>query len=80
MGMGMPVRVDLAIAVAVMAGRDRIEVDAGLLDGGLGLGTIALGIVSRDPSPGFHGTRTPRAPARPALMAPRARYACILRV
>jgi hypothetical protein len=76
----MTVRVDLTVVVAVMTGRDGIKVDAGVLDGRLGLGPITLRVVARDPAPGLHRTGAPRAPARPALTARRARYACMHRV
>ena len=67
----MAVGVDL-VAVAVVAGRGRIEVDAGSLDGRLGLGAVALGVVARE--------RAPRLHRRPAAAVGRSRYASTQRV
>jgi hypothetical protein len=59
---GVEVRVDVIarvdlVAVAVGARRDGIEVDAGRLDGSLGLGTVALGVVAREIAPRPHRAR-----------------------
>ena len=78
--MAVAVGVDLAVAVAVVPGWDRVEVDTGGLDGRLGLGAIALGIVARAPAPGLHGRQAERGPTRSTMAARRARYACINRV
>ncbi len=45
MGMRVPVGMDV-VAVAVMPGRHRIEVDPGRLDGRLGLGSVTLRVVA----------------------------------
>ncbi len=71
--MGVSVRVDIAIVMSVVPGRDGVEVDPGVGDGGFHLGPVALRIVTRQAPPGLH----PDAPAQPRG---RARYACILRV
>ena len=67
----MAVGVDL-VAVAVVSGRGRIEVDAGGLDGRLGLRAVALGVVTRE--------RAPRLHRRPAAAVGRSRYASTQRV
>jgi len=71
MGMLVAVGVDL-VAVPVVTRRGRIEVDAGGLDGRLGLGAVALGIVTRE--------RAPRLHRRPAAAVGRSRYASTQRV
>jgi hypothetical protein len=63
--MGVAVGVDL-LAMAMVAGRQRVEVDAGRLDGRLGLGAIALRVVARERPPGLHPC--------PAATVRRARY------
>jgi hypothetical protein len=67
----MPVGVDV-VPVAVVPRWGRVQVDAGGLDGGLGLGTVALGVVPRE--------RPPRLHRRPAAAAGRSRYASTQRV
>ena len=52
---GVAVGVDLAVAMAVVPGRDRVEVDPGSLDRGLGLGSITLRIVTGKRPQGFTG-------------------------
>jgi hypothetical protein len=68
--MGVAIGVDL-IAVAVMAGRDRVEIEARRLDGRLGLGMLAL-VLLLGRTPGLH----PRSTAS----AGRSRYASTHRV
>jgi hypothetical protein len=56
---GMGVRMDVVarmclVAVPVEAGRGRIEVDAGGLDGGLDLRAITLRVVAGQVAPGLH--------------------------
>lgn len=73
MRMRMAIRMDVAIGVAVVAGRDGIELDPGGLDRRFLLGPITLGIVARLSSPGLHRSV-------PARRRGRARYACMDRV
>jgi len=80
MRMGMTIGVHLAITVPVMTGGNGVEVDTRLLEGGFGFGSVAFRVVAGEPAPWLHWKRTPRPAARPALVAPRARYACIHRV
>ena len=45
--MSVPVGMDGPIVMAMVTGRDRVEVDAGGVDGGLRLGSITFRIVAR---------------------------------
>ena len=54
MRMRMAVGVDLAVAMPVVTWRDGVEIDARLLDGGLHLGAITLGVIAGQCSPGLH--------------------------
>jgi hypothetical protein len=58
-GRGMHVRVDVVarvdlVAVAMCAGRGRVEVEPGLADRRLRLGAVAFRIVARQVAPGLH--------------------------
>ena len=74
MGMGVAIRVD-RVPVAVLARRDRIEVDAGGLDGRLGLRPVTLWVVAGQGAPRLH-----RGTGRDGASAARARYASTHRV
>ena len=76
---GVTVRMDFAISVAVLPERHRVKVDPRVLDGRFGLGAIAFRVVAGKPAPGLQAPSAARRP-RSALGAPRARYACIHRV
>jgi hypothetical protein len=52
--MSVAIRVGVAVGMAVMSGRDRVEVDPRRRDGGLCLGTIALWVITREPAPRLH--------------------------
>ena len=78
--MAVAVGVDLAIGMAVLPGRDGVQVDAGRRDRGFGLGSVTLRIVTGKRTPGLHRVRAERAPPRSPRAAARARYACIHRV
>ena len=54
---GVPVSVDLAVVVAVVARRDGVEVDAGRRDRRLGLCAVALRVVARQRAPRLHRER-----------------------
>jgi hypothetical protein len=61
-GFGMRVRMDVVarvglVAMAVHAGRRRVEIDAGRLDGGFLLGAISLGVVAGQTAPRLHRYR-----------------------
>jgi hypothetical protein len=72
-GMGVSVGMDLPVGpVAMVTGRHRVKVDAGGVDGRLGVGPVALGVVARQGAPGLH--RVPAPGAR------RSRYASTHRV
>ncbi len=73
-GVRVTVRVHL-VAVAVVTGRDRVEVDARLGDGRLGLGAVALRVVAGQRTPRLH-----RVTWAVAASAARARYASTHRV